>query len=429
VKLPWSKPSIVMLTLMGYVSSLFAAAIPLRSERWSIALSRVEGVEPSTQERASLILERRLARWLENLDSIQLTVQRGASPLSPKELEQESLRKTLDTSTTQLGDWVSDDKSQTGESAELAMKIERLAHGLSLDSGPTLQKAYWTLSARAWKMGDHVSAIRYLRTAVAFHPLGTMVEWAGWDSKFLESLSPGFQATVMRVSGEVRRNCEWELRVEPSHATLMVNGFDLKLGEKFSLPSGKKYWLEVKSVGFEPWSGLLSCYGPQRRELKIHLRPVDDALLARTISLNSPVRVANKSHCLIAPAKEEFKIFLYTPNVGLDEIPLTKPLLAAQLLSDPSGAALPIASDAFVSLFQRHQSSAGFPDQQSVGLDTESLASRVQGSVSKPGPRWYNDWKVWAVAGLVVGGGVAGYLLTRDHAIKATQGTLKVTFH
>ena len=117
----------------------------------------------------------------------------------------------------------------------------------------------------------------------------------------------------------------------------------------------------------------------------------------------------------MAPHCSRFQFFLYTPGVAIDEIPLENSVRVAEVLENPAESSLPIASDAFSRLVQKHQlyRISALEDRGHWQGDGKGTLEAFQ----RHKPQWYESWQLWAVVGGVLGGIFVAHLAGKKPAI------------
>lgn len=278
--------------------------------------------------------------------------------------------------------------------------------GLALAIGPLWQEALSLKGVAAWRDGRKDQARAAIAEALRFHPtqdLPAASPW-DWDEGALGALA--WENWVSGVRREVSAICTVEvLGLEPS-TNLHVNGFSSGRSRALSLPAGE-YRLEAQQRG--RWlAAPLTCDRQSRMVVSLH--PDAPPLFRKTNEDSSKWLIVDGS-------RDELQLFLYTPEIALDAVPLRSRWRVADASGTPTA---PIATDAFRDLLQRH----ALAPSPNLGAPVSTPGSLEWERPSKP--RWYNDWRVWAVAGAVVGGAVTLWLATRDPNVHAQAGGLSI---
>lgn len=410
---------ISILTLHSLVCAESPAAIAPRLEsRQPIGILRLGELRSHSEERAYDIVERRLQRWLDNFESLHVRAQRVGVSLSAEEVTLDSDRARLMECSEELLKGVlfmSEHDLNPGltEMKTLRDGLKRVKH-----LGPVLQKAYIAEASYLWKRKKREHAKSLIQKALLLHPdakIESLPQWE-WDEPGFDT--SGFEAMV-RDSGALRKGCRVQVQVSPSNALVRVNGFEMGRRKTFYLSQGSSYLLSAAMPGYETNESVLECDGRGQRRLLVPLKKEDRKINSKKDSLfQVSSRYGVESLCLVEPKRGEFRLHLYSPGLAMEEIPMLRPLLVAEVLDSPGDEALPIATDAFLQIFQKHRLA-----RLTAVLDP--LPSTLKYEASGTSDTWYNNWKVWAIVGGVIGGAALAYFAT-SNSVDSRPGGIKI---
>ncbi len=399
---------------------VLAAGIPAGREKSRMGILRVG--EPATPgaERAYPLVEKRMQRWLENFEGISAAVEPFAGSVKTEEISLETDRARLAALSA----------SRPGETGALIEKV-----GKTPRFSPDVQRALTARAAERFRAGERKEAEALLKRAAALHPDAAIVTWNGWDEPG-EGSSAGsaaaFDVLVSEAGRSITRSCALVLDVTPASAEVKVNGFDLKNRRTFQLSGEHPYAMEVTAPGHRPVETIAQCGRALKKEVRVALLAEKPGASANQALLTEISRRRGvQTLCLIEPRGDEFKLYLYTPSRAIEEIPLKSPLRVAEVLGNPSESSMPIASDAFMLLWEKHRTSASELDREPdlrlasaastgfAGAPGETSAEVPRGS----GEKWYNNSTFWWITGGLAGGVVLTYLLTRGGTTVKSQPT------
>jgi hypothetical protein len=207
------------------------------------------------------------------------------------------------------------------------------------------------------------------------------------------------------------------LAVNPSDALVSVNGFEMGSRREFQVSTDAEYAFEVSAPGHRTVETVARCGTSVRKEVTVKLPSggKDDESAAKVAGLSDISRTRGLPSLFVIEARgEEFKLYLYTRDLALEEIPLRAPLRVAEVLGHPTESTMPIATDAFLSLWEKQRAkTAG-----EIDLSPEPFAggaAEIAAGAPTPGDsKWYNSPTFWWIAGGVAGGILVTYLLTRQ---------------
>jgi hypothetical protein len=221
---------------------------------------------------------------------------------------------------------------------------------------------------------------------------------------------------MLRASSELRRECAIQIETIPEQAAVTVNGFAMGSRREFHLPLGRRFTLSASAPGHDSAKREIDCQR-QKRDIVVLRLPKSAVPVASRHDLAGISRGNGLSSlCLIEARSDQFKLYLYSPGLPVDEIPLVKPLRIADVAARGGEVELPVRTDAFLSLYEKHRLASA--DLFSISRSDDSASAELSHSVADP--RWYNDWRVWAIAGVVVAGATSLYFLTREGAVQSS---------
>ncbi len=425
------RKKIASLVLGIYFSQItFAAQHPasnLKSTRLGILPM---GEMSESAGRAYALAAKRIQRWLENLDAVHAFAEPLASHGNRDPLFREASEKRLSVLSSRL--WAASENSEGF--ADIGLEFRKLRSKLSLaDFGPVIQKSLLAEASFAWAKGDKSRSAELVKKAVLINPKGR-ADLSGFETfeskddadgeSSVEISHHAFEASISAAESQIRRACVIQVSVAERSASIFANGVALGAGRVFRLPLGGRYHLRAESEGARSENILVECSRPAIKAASLVLKKETKrerslAQLSRSHSVESLF--------LVEPDGDNFRLFLYTPGVSVDEIKLNSPWRVAELLNSPNSDSVPIATDAFLDLLGQHQSSR-LSYLETPSPDRVALQQKM--SLEAPSDsRWYNNWKFWAITGGVVGAAVITYLATRPTTVKSTQTGIAVTIH
>lgn len=409
-----------------------SSAIPFSVATPRIGIVRVGKSKSMSQEKAFALLEKQLQRSLEN--SIETPLHVKALPLSlhSQQLQEESERLRLEKLTHRF---------QEAPSEQGVTQLTSLMQGLSgnVKALPSLQNAWVAIAKFHWTAERMSEVTPILKRAALIHPDGLIEEGnvsqfddsQDWDDSLRET---PWQQKVRETLHLVRPACHVLLRGEAG-GVILVNGFRFGHRREFYLPAGGNYLFQMVSPGFERWEKSVSCERQSRREFYVSLRPESKVALNPTLDLNQLVRRENVSSLLLAEAYlDGFRFYYYHPGSLLVEVPLQKPVKVSEVLENPR-APFPVTSANWQALVANtlKKGMLSSPTLASSGVVMTDAGTNntfgerdwegsLLGEVTPSARQWYNNWKVWAIAGSVVTGLLVGYFAVRSNEVK-TQGS------
>ncbi|MCB0406106.1 MAG: hypothetical protein KDD51_15100 [Bdellovibrionales bacterium] len=407
---------ILILVTMG--SPSWAYSLSLESYPTPVGILSLNELEGRDDSVALSRIERSIEKWLDRLP-IDAAAHPLVAPQSDRELHDELVRLRLNQLWERFYSAVEARPEQATSMLSTLEQPDVLAFLKGEFAGPFRQQAFLARAALEWRMGRKDSANSYLKAAVYEHPMGLVPqipEW-GWDGEVADSTS--MEQELSKIVTQTRRPCRLHLSAQPSTAQLSLNGFSVESGSALRLLARENLYVRAEAPGYQPQTRTISCKKLGVRGLGLTLaqanRPTPS--LARVASENSV-----KSLLVITPSGEQAKIFLLTPGLRVDEVPTSKPLLLADFQEANNVDKLPIATDGFSSLVEAHR--VAWLDRRDPLQPAGAFANQLE---TQAGPRWYNDWKVWAVVGGILGGVLVAYFATQRPQVQTNPAGLRIS--
>jgi len=414
--------ALLVLWIYGFECTL-AAHLPssnLQSTRLGIVPI---GALNDSEERAYPLVAKRIQRWLENLDSIRASAESIASNGRAGAFQQEAGENRLVRLSSQI--WADSENERT-ESSDSLKELRRLRSQVFFQSsGPAIQKAYLAEAAFRWVRGDKRGGEDLLKKALLLSPDGH-ADLSLFDSQRETSPLHAFEAKILESENQLKRGCLLHLDVNRNQARIVANGFDVGSGRQLRLPIGGTFHVHAETNDEESPSILVPCERPGIKRASITLRRKKLSVQSGSLSQLSQSHSV-ESLCLVEPVGDSFRLFLFTPGVAVDEIPLKNPWLVAEVLDNPTTDSVPIATDAFLDLLSRHHTSR-LSYLENPSADRTLIQGKMATGASSD-TQWYNSWKFWAITGGIVGATVVTYLATKPSTVKSNQTGLSVTIH
>lgn len=388
----------------------FAAELPATSPRHRVGILRLGELSGPVEEKAYPLMEKRIQRWLENFPNLASQVRPLSVSVRGEEIRLESEQSQLDALAESLLETPEDGNTLLPRIRELRSKLRPIPR-----YSPAVQKSLLAEAKLLWSAGNVRQSSSLIQEALLLHPDVVSQEGDGWDT---EKAMSAFDGELFRKSSEIKRICSVEVRTFPEEASITVNGFPMGKRRQFQLAGGAQYHFTVAAAGFEPDDNKIQCDRSSKRDSVVRLKRQNEETIARTQDL-AKVTQGNGvgSLCLIEAKEDRFRLYLFSPGVALDEIPLQAPLRIAEVARQPASGTVPVSSDAFLALFEKHRVAQGY-----VAMNTSAEPSlAVAGRVETTEAQWYNDWKFWAITGGVLAGVAGAYFATKAPEVK-TQG-------
>jgi hypothetical protein len=390
---------LLVLVLVAMEVNRVSAAAP------QLSIVRVDDFS-GNEARAFVLLQRRLQRWVENHVGIQAEV--SSAKISNDEFKRAEYRAELAGLIKKIRLFANGEIEQADISAllrDVPLVRDRLRANVA--DLPLLQESYYWEASAYWHLGDRKTAEKRMEKGARLHPQGLFLTEGEWDEV---SVRPaGFQAFIDSMAVKFVRSCKLEILGDQALHDIRLDGFSLSGKSPYSLLGGRLYRLSVDGE-----ESLVHCQRHSMSSVKLESSP------------RALVRAKAKEKLypmlLVKAEKERFRLFLFSPEKGVDEFPLEKPLTVANVTIASADAPVPLLSDAAAGLFRKHQLVA----QSLTELPNEGEKVAVQNlSVDQSASTaWYNSWVFWTIAGGLVAGGVATYLATKKDSPVSTQTKL-----
>jgi hypothetical protein len=416
----------VVITQVGATSP--AASIPWQDGRARVGILSLGSPGPADDGPALRYLQSGLRKWLESSPAPLLEVARIESSLEMQKAQSEALRERLETLSRRLVVLASGEftESVRREAGQLSQAAEALwaEEGRNLTLGPQWQRLLVANALYRWRVSERDDAESLLQQAARLEPDGSLKPAIGWDLEAAPMLASFFDA-VERAQGAEPRSCRVEIEEIPPGVQVSWNGFDLRGRRSWHAIPGIPARIVARGGRWQTQVIDFTCERPGRKRLGLSLQargtrePVDALSL-----LQVSERLHVRSLVLVEPAADRFRLYLYTPAVAIDEIPLTHPLTFQAVLSRGADADLPISTAAFSALLEKHRLA---PLRLALGSEATAtspapdwIGARV--SARQTERRWYNSPTFWVIVGAVALGGVAAYLTFANHADATQRG-------
>jgi hypothetical protein len=381
-------------------------------------------------ERSFEILERRLQRWLEDEGAQGLAVHavpgRESEYSNQLELERLQLRHASQEllSATPIG------ASSAAANAKVKSLLQRLENVEVF--GPELQLAYSALAVQAIRNGKRGEAARFLLPAKRLHPEGKLAATLPWNWEGLperETLE-----NLWADLPESARSCRMTVEGVSAQETVYVNGFAIQNREIQVVP-GQTFTFARGTASDELGSFVAACSGPGQRTVRLQSAPVlawgwDEA---RKFSLSKISQRHSVATLLVLDkAGDEYNIFVFTPGLGLDQVPTEKPLRSEDIRQSPE---LPIRWERLQSLIQKHRQesarlalgAAGAGDTFSIAASGRSSPATLDYTVDTT--PWYARPSTWVVAGVIASGIAVAVLASRSQSpVQNSSSGLAIRF-
>ncbi len=368
-------------------------------------------------ERSFEILERRLQRWLEDEGAQGLAVRavqgRESEYTNQLELERLQLRQASQ-------DLLSAQPIGSSSAAAVA-KVQSLLQRLENVEvfGPELQLAYSALAVQAIRNGKRGEAAKFLLPAKRLHPEGKLAATLPWN---WEKLAERETLENLWVDlPQSARSCRMTVEGVSGQETVYVNGFPIQNREIQVVP-GQTFTFARGTASDELGSFVAACSGPGQRTVRLQTAPVlawgwDEA---RKFSLSKISQRHSVATLLVLDkAGDEYNIFVFTPGLGLDQVPTEKPLRSEDIRQSRQ---LPIRWERLQSLIHKHQQesarlalgAAGAGDTFSMASTSRSTPATLDYTVDTT--PWYARPSTWIVAGVIASGIAVAVLASRSQS-------------
>lgn len=250
----------------------------------------------------------------------------------------------------------------------------------NIKDGKLLQSALWLRALNLLQEDKPINPV--LTQLLMLHPEQSLgIEIENWDAP--ESVV--LQKKISELKSTLKPVCQYEIG---DLRDLSVNGFAVT--KNFQLmASSRPYYLQSSNLAKS-----IRCERYQRVALKLNS------------SWTSPAQSA--SFLVVRPDGEKISIDLFTPGIGVQAVPLERPLYIAEVLQNPDRVEV-LISDGFSQIVRRHLNPIASPPTEGT--------SEIE--MTQP---WYKNWVVWAVVGAVA----AGVVLSQVSGSKTGSQTVGV---
>jgi hypothetical protein len=263
-------------------------------------------------------------------------------------------------------------------------------------------------------------------------PLGKIENIIDWDatqtlSKF-DALV--FETAVQTVKIKEKRNCQLQIQTNLPSSQVYINGFPVPSSNRVFLPGQKTHRVSVFAKGYATKEQFLKCGSePTKKVMYFDLKKMLDP---RATSLNDEFLSQIHTWILVQPQTKEFKLFLYTPNHALDEFPLDRSLKLEDLSIESDEAGMPIATDAAISLFEKHHlvenlglSNGNEKYFKPLKRSEDSPDLAINHKIESPNTgetSWYKSPIFWSIIGGLASGAVITYFAVSPNRTEMAAG-------
>lgn len=365
------------------------------------------------QEAVYSDLTRRVQKWVENIESLDVQIAPSSKLINKGNLGRDKVKLDLMESSQSLlnGLLKGKDKSALKSIANHLRDMRTQAAGQG-ELGPEIQTSLFAEGALYWSNNNFSAATETLRRAIRIQPKGQLPSIVDWDDSDWTSFnSDAFESFVSSIQSREMRSCSLRIETNVSPVVLKINGFLIENTGLVNLVPGDLHHLEVQSPGFELKKSMIGCQSSGSQLIKVELQKQRKSHSRLSTDLDKNYQ--GGTMILIEPKKEEFKLLLYTPGKDYDEIPLTHPLKIADLKYDSIKSTGPILTDAAIEVFEKHKLlAANFkvnmtePQIRHFSLEGVSEESTQMG--------WLKSPVFWGIVGGVVLGGAITYFAKRN---------------
>ncbi len=402
---------IVLVMMQCFPFSVLAANTP-NSIRW-VSINKT-GHWSSSHEAIYPELIRRVQKWVENIDSLDVQVALSSKSINKRNLGLDKLRLNLSESSEKLRKaLLAGEGSNSLKTLLSEMKELRQTASSKSELGPEIQTSLISEAAYYWSQNDLPSTRTAVERAIKIQPKGQVPLIEEWDdSNAIGFNSEAFEGFVSKVKASQVRSCIISIETKTSPSIIKVNGFSIGNSKEVALVPGNLHHIEIQSPGYESGKENVVCSGAGRKKVKVVLQKSKDPSTITETDLDKNHQ--SKSMILIEPVQDRFKLFLYTPGRDFDEILLSHPLRLADMESDSGLPTGPIVTDAALAIFEKHKLLATHLQVGVLGNPdfSRSLSSDIdEGSRKK---RWLNSPIFWGIVGGALLGGAITYFSTQN---------------
>lgn len=400
---------VVLVLSQMFPYSILAAPNP--SSVRSLSLNKT-GYWGKNQEAVYPELVRRVQKWIENIEALDVKVSPSSNLVKKADFENDRLRLNLTEATERLRKalLVGSNRDITVALLSELRNSRARAAGRS-DLGEEIQAAWFVEAAHHWVTNNELECRRALERAVRIHPLGQVPSILEWDQATTETFPiDSFESFVSRVQAEQVRSCELNLAPNAAVFKAKINGFPSGRGTSVNLVPGDVHHIEIQAPGYEVKKEKVSCDRPGKKRVVMVLKKQKDAAVVK--EFNQRDLYEGKSMILIEPFKDQFKLMLYTPGRDFDELPTRYPIRISDMGSDYGSSTGPIATDAALAIFEKHKVLAS--DLRSPYLVSNSggnLNYRTENEQTQT--VWFKSPVFWGVVGGLMLGGAITYFSNR----------------
>lgn len=372
-------------------------------------------------ERTYEILEHRLQKYLEDSPTRRMKIATVQGTESEHRTQLELERLQLQQASEEMLSFVS--RRQAPGNGSLRIRVKQLLEKLAgVDAfGPELQTAYVAMALDVLHYGRPAEARVFLTQAKRLHPEGKLAARMPWtwdasqDRAALEAMWSELSQPTL--------SCRLSWYGAVAEASVFVNGFRFA-GDTVSVVPGTRVNISQRKGTDEISNQYASCSGTGARSVKLESAPIialgwneaRKATLAKISQRHSiaTLLVLDKVEATVGADADEYRLYLFTPGLGLDQVPVQRPLRSNEIRKN---SALPIEWNGFQQLVEKHQRQV----TRLAGLG--DVAMPVQTGDELPGARsdldatpWYRQTTTWVVAGALFAGITVAILASRSAA-------------
>lgn len=365
------------------------------------------------QEAVYSDLTKRVQKWIENIESLDVQVSSSSKLINKGNLGRDKVKLGLMESSQRLlnGLLKGEDKSTLKSIAINLREMRKRAAGQG-ELGPEIQTSLFAEGALYWSVNNLSMAKEALRRAIRIQPKGQLPSIVDWDDSDWTSFnSDGFESFVSSIQSKEMRSCSVRVETNVSPAVIKINGFLIENAGLVNLVPGDLHHLEVQSPGFELKKAMIGCQSSGSQSIKVELKKQQKSNPRLSTDLDRNYQ--GGTMILIEPKKEEFKLLLYTPGKDYDEIPLTHPLKIADLKFDSSKSTGPILTGGAIEVFEKHKILAS---NFKVNMTEPQIRHLSVEGVSEESTQmgWLKSPVFWGIVGGLVLGGAITYFAKRN---------------
>ncbi len=392
------------------------ASVEQRERPLKVGVMRYSSVDDTGP--AAPVWEKRLGRWLENLEHVEVEAESlPPSVASSRPVPESCIPLQRAIARCQQG-FFAKNGSRAIRGACAAIEPFSGEAAAAGNCGEDLQRGWILSGLAAQATGDRVTQAALFRRAVLWHPQGLLVNPFGKEEDPDGFQAADFWGSIKGIKEGIVRDCRVDLKASEIFDALEVNGFPQEVTPSLLLHRGSRWIVKGLRDG-KGFRSVVSCPPGSRFRTEVDLvREENDWALKKHLAQVAEKRSLD-SLLVVRPAREEIHLFLYqTKEAALKSVPMDKPLMKKDWES--GSASLPIRREKLASLLNAE----GGTTATDVG---SPLAFSLEAGVERD-TKWYNNSTFWWVtAGLAVG--IAGVILiTQQNGQVRPNPTVRIEF-